>query len=96
MKAYQVKERPEAAPNGSTTERLVDQLRARHHVGLRKYGVTVDRDDLTPIEWVQHLREELLDGLAYLQRVEDRISDLNAANARLQERLTEAQRAAEK
>lgn len=63
--------RPDPAPDGSTTERLVDQLRARHWHGLRKYGVTLDRIDLTLSRWVQHHREELLDALGYLQRIED-------------------------
>ena len=65
--------RPKPAPKCSTTERLVDQIRARHHAGLKKYGVTVDREDLTTSQWIQHMREELLDALAYLQRIEDRI-----------------------
>lgn len=63
--------RPTPAPDGSTTEKLVDQLRARHAVGLAKYGTTVDRTDLSPFAWIKHLREELLDALAYLQRIED-------------------------
>ena len=63
------------AEEGSTTERLVDQIRARHHAGLKKYGVTVDRNDLNPLQWVQHFREELLDALAYLQRIEDKLNN---------------------
>lgn len=63
--------RPEPAPFPSTTERLVDQLRARHWHGLRKYGVTLDRTDLTWSRWIQHHREELLDAMGYLQRIED-------------------------
>lgn len=55
----------------STTEKLVAQLRARHAKGLAKYGTTVDRTDLTPTQWVQHMREELMDGLAYLERIQD-------------------------
>jgi hypothetical protein len=63
--------RPDPAPDGSTTERLVDQLRERHWLGLKKYGTTLDRTDLDVHQWIQHLREELLDGLGYLQRVDD-------------------------
>lgn len=67
--------RPQAAPDGSTTEKIVDQLRSRHHAGLKRYGATVDRNDLEPLEWVQHFREELLDALAYLQRIEDKLNE---------------------
>lgn len=66
--------RPSPAEDGSTTERLVDQIRERHQAGLKKYGVTVDRNDLEPMQWVQHFREELLDALAYLQRIEDKLN----------------------
>lgn len=58
----------------STTERLVTMLRHRHKAGLKKYGVTVDRKDLKPDEWIQHAIEELLDGAAYLMRLRDEIA----------------------
>jgi len=66
--------RPDPAPDDSTTERLVDQLRERHWHGLKKYGTTLDRTDLDVPQWIQHLREELLDGLGYLQRIEDNLA----------------------
>lgn len=58
----------------STTERLVAMLRQRHDAGLKKYGVTVDRTDLKPDEWIQHAIEELLDGAAYLMRLRDEMA----------------------
>ena len=36
--------------------------------GLEKYGHTMDRDDLTRAEWMQHLIEELCDGAQYANR----------------------------
>lgn len=33
--------------------------------GLAAYGHTMDRDDLSRAEWMQHLIEELLDGSQY-------------------------------
>jgi hypothetical protein len=65
--------RPDPAPDGSTTERLVDQLRERHWLGLKKYGTTLDRTDLDVHQWIQHHRLELLDALGYLQRIEDNL-----------------------
>ena len=41
---------------------------AREQHGIKKYGVTVDRSDLQPEQWLVHLEEELMDGLLYLQR----------------------------
>ncbi len=37
----------------------------REKVGYQKYGTTVDREDYKPIEWLEHLREELGDALMY-------------------------------
>ena len=53
----------------TTTERLKMLLDQRHAAGFQKYGVTVDRNDLTHAEWCQHLIEELLDGAAYTMRM---------------------------
>ncbi len=57
-----------------TTERseLLSELFAefdrREQVGTKKYGVTVDREDLSEDEWEQHLLEELMDAVVYLYR----------------------------
>jgi len=65
-----------------TTERLVGLLRQRHAQGLAKYGVTVDRGDLTPEEWAQHAIEELLDGAAYLMRLMDTMAKTQAKESK--------------
>ena len=51
-------------------EENVKFLRDRARVGLKKYGVGLDRTDLTADQWVQHLREELADALNYATRVQ--------------------------
>lgn len=51
----------------ATTTRLIDLLRTRDAVGLSKYGVTLDRGDLSLADWLQHMTEELLDGAGYAQ-----------------------------
>lgn len=48
-----------------TTQRLIDLLIERDMVGRAKYGVTLDRTDLTRDQWLQHMVEELLDGAGY-------------------------------
>lgn len=58
----------------SVVEENVKFLRDRSNVGLKKYGVTLDRDDLNPVEWVQHLREELADALNYATAVQRKMS----------------------
>jgi hypothetical protein len=44
------------------------QGKDRFDHGLRKYGVTVDRTDLTLLEWLQHRKEELMDAVRYVER----------------------------
>ena len=48
-----------------TTEQLCDLLRRRDALGQKKYGATLDRDDLHATDWLQHQIEEQLDGAAY-------------------------------
>lgn len=48
-------------------ESVVELLRSRSNAGLLKYGVTLVRDDLTTLDWLQHLQEELLDAANYIQ-----------------------------
>jgi len=68
--------RGENADCGDTVvEENVNFLRDRSNVGQKKYGVTLDRDDLSPVEWVQHLREELADALNYATVVQRKMVD---------------------
>lgn len=50
-------------------EAVIEQLNSRSKVGIKKYGVTLDRTDLSTLEWMIHFREELQDGLLYLERM---------------------------
>lgn len=45
------------------------ELAARSAAGIAKYGTTLARTDLSPREWLQHLKEELLDAAGYVQRL---------------------------
>ena len=53
----------------SIVESVVKQFKDRSKVGIDKYGTTMDRKDLSTLEWMIHFREELMDGLLYLERV---------------------------
>lgn len=69
--------------NPSETVQAAQRLLAeREAAGLKKYGTTVDRTDLSPEQWLQHLIEELADGLLYALRARDthrqRIADAEA------------------
>lgn len=50
-------------------ESVISKIRERAEVGKNKYGVTMERDDLTTKEWLVHLQEELMDAVVYLEKV---------------------------
>ena len=50
-------------------ESVIEQFKQRSKLGMKKYGVTLDRDDLSTLQWMIHFREEMQDGLLYLERI---------------------------
>ena len=55
------------------TEAVVAQLRTRAEKGKKKYGTTMERDDLTLMQWLQHLQEELMDAAVYVEKLKGEI-----------------------
>ena len=41
----------------------------RSQTGIEKYGRTLDRDDLSFIDWLTHLQEELMDATLYIEKL---------------------------
>jgi hypothetical protein len=48
---------------------VCEKLQSRAAVGKQKYGVTLERNDLTLVSWLTHLQEELMDATVYLEKV---------------------------
>jgi len=48
---------------------VTDKFKDRSKVGKDKYGVDLDREDLSAKEWANHLQEELMDGTLYVQKL---------------------------
>lgn len=44
-------------------------LQERADFGLSKYGVSMERDDLSVKDWLRHTRDELMDAVVYLTRL---------------------------
>jgi len=59
-------------PNNFLEDNIVNEVRKdlldRSQVGIKKYGVTLDRTDLDLKDWLQHAYEECLDQANYLKR----------------------------
>lgn len=67
---------------------LISEFENREQIGFLKYGTTMDRTDLNFSDWLQHFKEELMDGLLYLQKIQNdtqRLSDYQEADSRISE-----------
>ena len=49
--------------------RVCDKIQGRSKVGKLKYGVTMERRDLSRLEWLTHAQEEAMDLVVYLQKL---------------------------
>ena len=56
---------------------VVRSFQERSRAGQLKYGTTLDRTDLTPLQWAQHMQEELMDAILYLERLKREIEARN-------------------
>ena len=64
-----------------TLQQVQTRLKHREAVGTLKYGCTVDRRDLKPVEWVAHAQEEAMDLCLYLERLREALPLLHEARA---------------
>jgi hypothetical protein len=48
-------------------ERVRAKFRQRSTVSIAKYGTTLAREDLSRLDWLRHLQEELMDAVGYLE-----------------------------
>jgi len=53
----------------SIVKSVIGSFKQRSDVGIRKYNKTMDRNDLSTLEWLQHLQEELMDATLYLEKL---------------------------
>lgn len=55
---------------------VVKQFKERSIAGQMKYGTDMDRKDLSFIEWTQHMQEELMDAILYLEKMKQEAYEL--------------------
>jgi len=61
-------------PTG-TEAKVCEDIAQRQALGIQKYGVTVEENQLSLLEWLQHAYEECLDQAVYLKRAIDEIKE---------------------
>ena len=52
-------------------KRVVNKFVSRSDVGFAKYGVTLEQDPSEMFQWLNHLQEELMDAVLYLQKAKE-------------------------
>jgi hypothetical protein len=57
------------SPDKNVNE-LCEEFVSRSQKGFTKYGVTTERNDLSLEDWIQHLKEELMDSCVYIHRIQ--------------------------
>jgi len=67
--------------NDSVVNSIISQFAERSRVGLEKYGTTLDRTDLSILDWVQHAQEEMMDGILYLEKIKKTIIESSITDA---------------
>lgn len=59
---------------------VIQNFEKRSIIGYLKYGTTLERNDLTYEQWVNHLQEELMDAILYLQKIKHELKRLSDNN----------------
>ena len=52
--------------------RVCQKFVGRSNVGFEKYGVTLQDDPSEMLAWLNHLQEELMDAVLYLQKAKEK------------------------
>jgi hypothetical protein len=53
----------------SVVQSVINKFKQRSEVGIKKYNTTLDREDLTKQDWIQHAQEEAMDLILYLEKL---------------------------
>lgn len=73
---------PEDNIRDSVLESVLQKYCSRAHKGFGKYRKTLDRKDLSFLEWCSHLQEELMDATLYLEKLQSEMKGEDAGNFR--------------
>jgi hypothetical protein len=57
--------------------RVLSRFTERSQVGIAKYNTTLERTDLSTLEWLTHAQEEAMDFVLYLERLKDEYKSIN-------------------
>lgn len=53
----------------SIVQAVIEKFTMRAEFGKKKYGTTLDRTDLSVLDWITHAQEEHMDAILYLEKL---------------------------
>jgi hypothetical protein len=59
----------------SVVTSVINQFIERSKKGKAKYGVDLDRKDLSLLEWIEHAKQEHMDAILYLEKIKQMFID---------------------
>lgn len=54
---------------------VLKRFNERSKVGINKYSTTLERSDLSTLEWLTHAQDEAMDFVLYLERLKQEFQD---------------------
>jgi succinate dehydrogenase flavin-adding protein (antitoxin of CptAB toxin-antitoxin module) len=58
-------------PQDKHVQSVINKFAERSEIGLKKYGTTLERNDLKLIDWLTNLQEELMDATLYCEKLKE-------------------------
>ena len=59
----------------SIVESVVMKYKDRANLGFTKYGTNLDRTDLNIKDWTEHLQQDLMDAVLYLEKLKSELKN---------------------
>jgi hypothetical protein len=71
-----IEETNETYIKDSIVESVINQFKQRSEVGIKKYNTTLDRTDLSTLDWIEHAKQESMDFILYLEKLKSQFNNL--------------------
>lgn len=59
----------------SIVNNVIESFIERSNVGFNKYGTNLDRKDLSFLDWLNHLQQELQDAILYAEKLKQEYNE---------------------
>jgi len=71
----------------SIVRSVIQSFLQRSKIGREKYNTTLDREDLSLLEWIQHCQEEYMDSILYLEKIKKVLNDIEIQDTTIENKM---------